>query len=178
MRRHSHHIIGGRSGRFRIPQSHCTTRSFRWGTKGNHLGAYSYSACGTSIQSHPQRPLSLCARSIGLRAYQKRKDMRTTCSEHACIQTLPSVSRRSMSTDTTSAAPSPALSRANVVFGEAGTESQYEVVVVGGGHAGCEAAAAAARSGAKTLLVTHKLHTIGRSNLYPPQCVSPCSCRL
>src|ERR1700733_13092241 len=38
---------------------------------------------------------------------------------------------------------------------------KYDVSVVGGGHAGCEAAAAAARMGAKTLLATHKIETIG-----------------
>src|SRR5271166_3775002 len=38
---------------------------------------------------------------------------------------------------------------------------RYDVVVVGGGHAGCEAAAAAARLGAKTLLLTHSRTTIG-----------------
>jgi tRNA uridine 5-carboxymethylaminomethyl modification enzyme len=34
--------------------------------------------------------------------------------------------------------------------------SVYDVIVIGGGHAGCEAAAAAARLGAHTALVTHK----------------------
>jgi len=44
---------------------------------------------------------------------------------------------------------------------------KFDVVVIGGGHAGCEAAAAAARMGAKTALVTHRFDTIGAMSCNP-----------
>src|ERR1700716_1308903 len=46
-------------------------------------------------------------------------------------------------------------------------QESFDVIVIGGGHAGCEAASAAARMGAMTALVTHRFATIGAMSCNP-----------
>ena len=46
------------------------------------------------------------------------------------------------------------------------SQYKFDVIVIGGGHAGTEACTAAARMGANTLLVTHKKSTVGMNYIY------------
>src|SRR5467141_4073469 len=46
-------------------------------------------------------------------------------------------------------------------------QESFDVIVIGGGHAGCEAASAAARLGARTALITHRFATVGAMSCNP-----------
>ena len=46
-------------------------------------------------------------------------------------------------------------------------QKKVDVIIIGGGHAGCEASAAAARAAARTSLLTHRIETIGEMSCNP-----------
>src|SRR5476649_1380991 len=54
-----------------------------------------------------------------------------------------------------------------MMAGQKSVQESFDVIVIGGGHAGCEAASAAARMGARTALITHRFATIGAMSCNP-----------
>src|SRR6187402_1768550 len=63
--------------------------------------------------------------------------------------------------------PASAISDSAIEVRMISRRDSFDVIVIGGGHAGCEAASAAARMGAKTALVTHRFATVGAMSCNP-----------
>ncbi len=65
------------------------------------------------------------------------------------------------------ASPISYFSTLSSILASSSSPSEYDVIVIGGGHAGCEACSASARTGAKTALITQKASTIGELSCNP-----------